>query len=476
MRGTVHAEGSLPDLLVRADLVTEGGRLTLESRFDARSPFTSYRVRSEAYDFDPLEVVPWLPQGTVLSGSFDLRGEGGDLRTAELVGSLRLRESRVAGLAVDTVLVELRISDGIVTMDRVQGRIGGVTVEGAGQLAVAGDGAPEDLRVSFETGSLEGLRPLVRGGGVIARDTLTVLERQILEFEGIDPDTLPTLAEVLVSGRMAGELTVTGSLENLSVTGRAAVEDALYVGDRVGQAELSFSATGLFSPEREVSAQIDAGAVSVFEREFDSVSVNVRYREPSGNLSVFLARSPEESYSGRLALDDEGEVRTVYLDELVFRFPGERWNLGGPATISWDPAGLTFRDFRMRRPGVGGMRLQAQGRIPFDGEADFRLEAEALDISWIAHLLQLDEVLEGVVDLELDVVGTDDEPVMHLALSTDGLRFRDYVVDQLEAEVVYIGRSAAGDIALWNDSIQVLTLVGELPPGPIVQPRGRALS
>ena len=463
VRGTVHAEGSLADLLVRADLVTEGGRLTLESRFDARSPFTSYRVRSEAYDFDPLEVVPWLPEGTVLSGSFDLRGEGGDLRTAELVGSLRLRESRVAGLAVDTVLVELRISDGIVTMDRVQGRIGGVTVEGAGQLAVAGDGAPEHLRVSFETGSLEGLRPLVRGGGVIARDTLTVLERQILEFEGIDPDTLPTLAEVLVSGRMAGELTVTGSLENLSVTGRAAVEDALYVGDRVGQAELSFSATGLFSPEREVSAQIDAGAISVFEREFDSVSVNVRYREPSGNLSVFLARSPEESYSGRLALDDEGEVRTLYLDELVFRFPGERWNLGGPATISWDPAGLTFRDFRMRRPGVGGMRLQAQGRIPFDGEADFRLEAEALDISWIAHLLQLDEVLEGVVDLELDVVGTDDEPVMHLALSTDGLRFRDYVVDQLEAEVVYIGRSAAGDIALWNDSIQVLTLVGELP-------------
>ena len=34
----------------------------------------------------------------------------------------------------------------------------------------------------------------------------------------------------------------------------------------------------------------------------------------------------------------------------------------------------------LRRPGVGGMRLQAQGRIPFDGEADFGLEAEALDI------------------------------------------------------------------------------------------------
>ena len=463
VRGTVHAEGSLSDLMLRSDLTTEQGRLTLESRFDARSPFASYRLRGEADDFDLLEVAPWLAGGTLLSGSFDLLGEGGDLRTAELVGTLWLQESRFANLPVDTVAIELRISNGIVTVDDVQGRIGGVAVEGGGQLAVAGNGGLEAVRLSFETGSLEGLRPLLRGGDVIAGDTLTVLERQILEFEGIDPDTLPTLAEVMVSGRMAGELTMTGSVENLSVIGRAAVDDALYVGNRVGQAEVSFSATDLFSPEREVSAQIDAGAIRVLQREFDSVSVNVRYREPSGNVNVFLVRSPEESFSGLLTFDEEGDVRTLHLDELVFRFPEERWNLGAPATISWDPDGLTFRDFRLRRPGVGGMRLRAQGRIPFDGEADFGLEAEALDIRLIAHALQLDEVLEGVVDLEFNVMGTDDEPVMDLALSTDGFRFRDYALDRIEAEVAYAGRRAEGDVALWKDSLQVLTLDGELP-------------
>jgi len=463
VRGTIHAEGSLPDLRLLGDLTTETGRLTLESRFDARSPFASYELRSEAYDFDLLEVAPWLPEGTVLSGSLDLRGGGGDLRTAELVGSLDLRESRVAGLVVDTVSIGLRISNGIVAMDDVQGRIAGVTVQGGGQLAVAGEGEPEGLRVNFETENLEGLRPFLRAGEVIARDTLTVLERQILEFEDIDADTLPTLADVLVSGTMAGELTLSGSFESLSVSGRAAVFDAFYVGDRVEQAEVAFSATGLFSPEAEVSAQMDAGAVSLFEREFDSVSVNVRYREPSGNASMFLVRSPEESYSGRLALEEEGDVRTLHLDELVFRFPEERWNLGGPATISWDAGGLTFEDFRMRRPGFGGMRLAAQGRFPFDGEADFTLEAEALDIRRIAHLLQLDEVLEGVVQLRLDVVGTDDEPVMDLAISTDGFRFRDYVVDQVEVEMAYADRMAAGDVALWNDGRQVLTLAGEVP-------------
>ena len=462
-RGTFQAEGPLSEFVLRSDLTTEGGRLTLESSFDARSPLASYRIRGEAFDYDALEIAPQLPGGTVLSGSFDLLGEGGDLRTAELVGGMSLSDSRFADLTVDTASVDLRISNGIVTIDNLQGRIGGVTVEGAGQLAMAGGGPPEELRMSFGTESLEGLRPLLLSGDVIARDTLTIIERQSLEFEGIDPDTLPTLSEVLVSGGMEGELTVGGSFENLSVAGRAGLEGGSYGGDRVEQAEVSFSVTNLLSLERNVSLQLDAGGIRVFERELSSISASFTYREPSGSADVVLVRSPEESYLGRVAFDVEGDIRTIHLDELVFRFPEERWNLGGPSTIAWDRDGLTFQDFRMRRPGSGGMRLQAQGRLPFNGAADFRLDANALDVGRIAHALQLDEVLEGVVDMDLRVTGTDAEPVMALALSTGGFRFREYVFDRLEANVDYADQRAAGDVALWSDSLQVLTVAGELP-------------
>lgn len=462
-RGTLHAEGPLSNFVLRSDLTTEGGRLTLESSFDVRSPLAVYRVRGEAFDYDALEIAPGLPEGTVLSGSFDLLGEGGNLRTAELAGGLSLNDSRFADLTVDTVSVDLRISNGIVTMDNVLGRIGDVTVEGGGQLATAGDGPPDGLRVSFETDNLEGLRPLLLGADVIAGDTLSVLERQILEFEAIDPDTLPTLSEVLVSGRMVGELVLGGSLESLSVRGRAEVEDGSYGGNLVEQAEVSLSVTGLFSPEREVSVQLDAGAMSVFEREFDSVSASFDYGESAGNADFLLLRSPDESYQGRLAFEEEGDVRTVHLDELVLRFPDERWNLGGPSTISWDAGGLTFRDFRLRSPRLGGMRLQAQGRFPFDGEADLRLEAEALDVGRIARVLQLEEVLDGMVDLDLSLTGTDAEPVIGLALLAGDFRFRAYVLDELEAEVSYADRTATGDVALRRDSRQILTLAGELP-------------
>ncbi len=463
VRGTVHAEGPLSAVALRTDLVTGGGELTLESRFDVRSPLTSYRLLGEARDFDVREVLPALPEGTVFSGSLDLRGEGGDLRTAELSGEVQLTASRFADLDVDTAAVQLRISGGVLTVDTIQSVIGGVAVEGAGRLAMAGSGSTEELHVRFETESLEGLRPLLLGPNVIARDTLSALELTILALEDIDPDTLPTLAQVFVSGRLDGGLTLAGSLEDLDVSGQARLEDGRYGDSRVGDAAVSFSANGLFSQAREIEAQIDGGEVRFLDRAFDSISVRLEYQEPRGRVNLFVVRSEEESYQARVAFELEDAVRTLHLDELVLRFPDERWNLGGPATISWDPDGLIFRDLRVIRPGVGGMRLRAEGRLPFEGEADLDLSVQGLDVSRIAHVLQMSERLEGVVDVELEVTGRDVEPVMSGTLSAADFRFRDFEFDLLVGAWDYENRTATGGIELWKDTVQVLTVSGKLP-------------
>ncbi len=462
-RGTVEAEGPLSAMALKTDLTTGGGALTLESRFDVRSPLTSYRLLGESRDFDLPEVLPALPEGTVFSGSLDLRGEGGSLRTAELSGDVQLRASRFAHLDVDTAAVRLRISEGILTVDTLQSVIGGVEVQGAGRLAMAGSGSTEELQIQFETENLEGLRPLVLGPDVIARDTLSALELSILALEDIDPDTLPTLAQVFVSGRMDGGLTIGGSLEDLDVRGQARLEDGRYGDSRLGDAAVSFSASGLLSPERAFEADIDADEIRVFDRVFDSVSVRLEYQEPRGRMNLFVVHSEEESYQARVAFEQEDAVRTLHLDELVLRFPDERWNLGGPATIAWDPDGLTFRDLRLIRPGVGGMRLRAQGRLPFRGEADFDLSVQGLDVGRIAHVLQMNERLEGMVNVELEVAGSDQEPIMAGTLSAADFRFRDYDFERLVGAWDYEDRAAVGGIELWKDSIQVLTVSGELP-------------
>ena len=461
-RGTVHVEGPLSLMTVKTTLATGVGQLALESRFDARSPFRSYRLVGSARDFDALEVLPTLPEGTVLSGSLDLRGEGSDLSTGTLAGDVQLTASRFARLQVDTADLRVRIADGVLTVDTLQTMIGGVEIRGAGRLAMTGAGSAEQLHVQIESDNIEGLRPLVLGPDVTARDTLSALELSILTLEGIDPDTLPILAQVLVSGAVDGRLTLAGSVEELDVSGQARVRDGQFGGSRIGEAELSFSAPNLLSPRPDVRAQIDAIDVRVVERVFDSVSVRLEYQRPRGSADLFLV-TPEEDYRARMALEQEDERRTLHLDELVLRFPGERWNLGGPATLSWDPGGLTVRDLRVIRPGVGGMRVRAQGRLPFRGQADFELSVDRLDVARIADAVQMSERLEGMVDVELRVTGSAEDPSISGMFSAADFRFREYEFDRLIGTWDHENRTAIGGIELWRDSVQVLTVNGKLP-------------
>ena len=461
-RGTIRAEGPLSSMTVTTTLATGAGQLALEGRFDARSPLRSYRLAGSARDFDAFEALPTLPEGTVLSGSLDLRGEGTDLGTGTLAGDVQLTASRFAHLQVDAADLGVRVADGVLTVDTIQTTIGGVEIRGAGRLAVTGAGSAEQLHVRIESDNIEGLRPLLLGPDVTARDTLSALELGILTLEGIDPDTLPILAQVLVSGAVDGRLTLAGSVEELDVSGQARVRDGLFGSSRIGEAELSFSAPNLLSPRPDVQAQIDAIDVRVLERVFDSVSVRLEYQRPRGSADLLLV-TPEEDYRARMALEREDERRTLHLDELVLRFPGERWNLGGPATLSWDPDGVTVRDLRVIRPGVGGMRVRAQGRLPFRGQADFELSVDRLDVARIADLLQMSERLEGMVDVGLLVTGSAEDPAISGIFSAEDFRFREYEFDRLLGTWDHEDRTAIGGIELWRDSVQVLTVNGKLP-------------
>ena len=463
VRGKVYADGPPSSLVLRADLITEGGELTLQSSFDARSPLASYRLRGEARNFDAREVAPRLPEGTIVTGSIDLLGEGGDLRTAELSGDVNFAASQFGQLSVDTAAMNLRISEGVVIVDAIQGLVGGVRVDGAGRLATTDEGAVEKLELRFETDNLEGLRPLWLGPEVIAQDTLSELSREILAFDGIDPDTLPTLADVRTEGKMVGRMTLSGSLTSLAIEGEAELEAARYGANLVGDAAITFGTTGFLSSDQVFQARIDADSIRILNRIFDSISVHVDYRGPQGGVDFFLVREKDENYRGRLVFDQEESLRTLHLDELALNFPDERWNLGGPTSLAWDPDGLTISDFRLIRPGVDGMRIRAEGYLPFQGEADFTLNVQGLDLSRIAHVLQVDERHEGVVDLNLQVTGEDSDPLMAATVAVTDFRYEDYALDRFSGTVEYADRRATGDMEAWKDSLRVLTVSGGFP-------------
>lgn len=319
------------------------------------------------------------------------------------------------------------------------------------------------MRVSYQASSLEGLRPLFLGENIIARDTLSTLEREFLIFDGIDPDTLPHSDDVRMAGQLQGVAELSGSLENLGITGDASFIDAAYGRNSVSAAEVSFTATRLPSRQPRIEAEIEADSVRLLQRAFASGEIRFDYRASSGNLDLFLTRDESEDYRARVAFETDSAATVLHLDELGLRFADARWNLGRPATISWDPDGLSVQGFQMRRPGSGGLRFTADGRLPFRGPADLDLDIERLDLERLAGLLQIQDTLRGIVDLDAKVSGTAEAPEIVGTFATEGFRFGRFSFVGLEGSLDFGEQRVAADLRISDGDHAILTVEGDAP-------------
>lgn len=461
--GSVRAQGPLSNVQAVADLQTELGSLQITSRFDLADPFAGYHVTADGDGFGLDGLFPQLPQGTLASGRLVFDGVGGDVGTARVQGSMEIGRSRLGVLAVDTVHAGLQLANGMLTFDTLSASVGGMEVEGRGTLAVDEDHPPGEMTVSYRSSSLEGLRPLFMGEDIIARDTLSILEREFLIFDGVDPDTLPHTDDVRMSGAVRGFATLTGSIGNLGVSGDASFTGASYGRNSVASATVDFRATNLPSRQPRIEAEIEADSVRLLRRAFAAGEIRLDYRAPRGNLDVLLTRDDSEDYLARVAFEADSSSTVLHLDELGLRFADARWNLGRPATIAWDPDGLSIQGFQMRRPGSGGLRLSANGRFPFRGAADFDLEVERLDLKRLSALLQLPDTLLGIVDIDATVSGTAGSPEIVGEFAAEELQIGRFSFAGIAGSLDLVEQRMATDVRISDGDHTILTVTGDAP-------------
>ena len=462
-RGSVRIDGTTSNMSVRTDLVTPGGDFSLDSYFDLNSPFSRYRVVGRGENFEVGEFIPQLPVGTSITGFVNLTGSGEELGTGDLEGEVDLAGSRLGVLPVEALKLDVKISESVLNFDTVSAVIGGVSLEGSGQLATLQGVISEDLSLNFESLELEHLRALWLGPDVIARDTLTSLSRDILILDGINPDTFPLEAEIATEGQVSGQIVLNGSLQGVGLLGEATFSGIRYGNNLVEKGVLEVSAQDLFTSNVRTEFQLDADSLDILSRSFDSLSVRMAYSDPRGEMDLFLMRSESENYQARIAFEDASPVRILNVDELSFNFPEERWNLGGPSRVLWDPDGLTFEDFRLIRPGLGGLRASAEGRFPFEGPADLEVNIENLDFSKVSHLFRWDESLEGVIDLALNLAGDDSDLQMMGDARVNGFQYQDYFFEELQIDGRYSGKELSGDVAFSDGTEEYLSVVGMIP-------------
>jgi hypothetical protein len=462
--GSIRASGPLSDLRVTTDLQTEAGRLAVEARFDARDPGAFYSVEGELGSFVLSRIVPELPDPTVFTGYLRLEGRGTDLRTASIDAVVRARDSRVWELAVDTADVAVRVRGGVFEVDAAYALVSGVELRASGSLAAWEGGAPGRIRVIFAADSLDGLRSALARRDILVRDGLTELERSALRAQGIDPDTLPAAAEVEVRGRVDGDVTLTGSLQRFSAEGAVSLEEVRYGSHFFRDADVAFTAEGLPDFGEAMRAHVVADSLELFGRGFRSADVTIDFARPAGTAAIHLQRNENEDYRtfARFELDSLGG--RVELETLTLDMDTLSWELERPAFVSWDAEAVRVADLILVQAGEDGIRIEAAGVLPREGEADFALDVRGLELEQVTHLLQQEDLdLAGRVALDLRVRGTADQPTVVGSVEAFEVRYQGYSIERLEGDVEYLDRRFAVDVEAWENDLRVLRATGTIP-------------
>ncbi|MSR35386.1 MAG: translocation/assembly module TamB [Gemmatimonadetes bacterium] len=461
--GTVHAGGLLSDLTLETDLVSEAGRLAVTAHFDAEHPGQRYAVAGEVTQFALSKLAPSLPQPTTITGYLSLEGRGTDPRTLTLDATARLRPSRVGGLFVDNATLALRARGGVLHVDTLQAVAGGIAVQGQGTLALEPGGLAGTMTVEFQSDSLARLRPLVLGDVVIARDTLSELDRELLRAEGVDPDTLRTRADVELSGRLRGRATLTGSVRDFAAEGSATFESARYGRSVVRGATVTFAGSGLPSLNGRLAGTIDADSMQVAGRAFSGAHLEVEYAQPRGRLAVQLRRRDAEDYTARAAFELHEKEGRLDLEELALRFDSLTWALERPSVLAWNEQGLRIQNLVLSSP-QEPLRIEADGLIPRQGPADLTVRIQGLRLERIASLLQREDLgLEGMVAFYGHVGGTAAAPLITGTLDATDLDFQTFSLTRFEGRLDYEDRTLGLDVGAWQDARRVLTATGQVP-------------
>lgn len=465
--GGVSARGPLADLAVEVDLETPAGPLAMNARFDARDIGRSYQAETEVRDLHLSRIVPELPEPTVVTGGVFVNGRGLQPDSVEADVRAHIASATVGVVTVDSARSAFRLEAGVVALDTLHAATSLGTLNASGDLGLEERLQPGEVRVAFSSESLDGLRAFFMEGPMIAADTLSRLELELLRLEGIDPDTLALLREIEAGGRIRAEATLRGAIDQFGAEGVVTIDGFRFRDNAITRAELDLRVDGLPGTGGRLTASIVADSFGVEGRDFASAAIELDLSRSEGRVRADLRRSGEESYQGRATYRSDSTGGVLNLDELTARFVGGRWNLGGPARLLWNPESFVVDDLSFTRPGVDGMRIEADGIIPRGpGPADFDLVVRNLPLERLTHVARLTNLeegnLRGVVSLDLRVSRTGDDPGMETSFQADGLGYGNVDFTRVAGELEYLDRRITGEIEAWDREAQVLSARGAL--------------
>ena len=468
--GSLRAAGPVSDLVLSATLTTRGGPIQANARLDLSAPWSRYQLEASLEEYRLDQMIPGLPDPTILAGEVSVDGAGGTPEDLRGNASAVFRDIRIGPTELTDVEVRLQVEGGRLRVEELNIQSPVIVVTGSGDLALRDDQPDGSLSIHWAADSLSTLRPALLGEEVIAADTLTQLERDILRLDGINPDTLGAVEQVALAGSAFGELTFRGRLRDVEGEGFAEIRDAVFGGGAVAHTRADL--VGSWRGVADWSAQVvlDFDSLAFGWAHFQSGSGGMDYASSrTGSFNFFTEGPHGERYVAEGGLEGDSLGFEVPLRVFEASLDSTAWTLDYPVRLRIQRTSISMDRFRLAGGTLGPSGegspsfIEAAGVLDLDGESDFELTASSVELFEIAGLAQLENFPSGSVDLLLAVQGQPNGPRFRGEVIARDLLMGETALSRVEGRVDYYDQSLLVDVRGDLDGKMLFSVEGLLP-------------
>lgn len=354
--------------------------------------------------------------------------EGVDVDSVDAAGRVNLGRSTVAGLSIDSAVVDGRYAD----------RTGELT-----QLAIDGP----DLRAQAR--------------GTLALND-TGASNLILHLESPSLDRLGKIVEQPLKGAVTTDATLTGNAQALNVAGTLHGSNIGYGEHEALNLDSKFSVTmPELSPGRAaVQANSHATFIEIGGQRIAELTADTKY---AGSRLDFTATAKE----GARELGAGGSVvlhpdhREIHIGDLALRSEKVEWRLapGTEAAVQYGEKRIEVQNLRLV---TGEQRIEADGVVGSTREP-LQVRVENVDVAQLDELLLAGREVAGRLDASATVSGPTDALRAEGKFTLTQGAFQKYTFDSLGGSVDYTGAGMTLDVRLQQSPQEWITAKGYVP-------------
>ncbi len=484
--GPVRVTGTLSALAVQADLqLPQNGRFTTRGTLDLASKEKGYDLTSSLYTVN-LKSVDSKAPATSLTANAVVRGRGFDPATMRTTVAADLSTSRLDTIVVDTVSVRATVANGVADIQKLYALGSHTAANATGTFGlVAGRTGTLNYHVDIDSlGALNRWIPRTAGDtapiqprpGVIAREVrrakadsarvarATEMERLISGRPGprLAVNTPKPVPADTLSGSMTAAGVLTGNITDFDLRGRAAGTNIVARGNAVRAFKSDYAWSHARSPQSKLSVAVDADSVSAMGFAFDTVNARLTYASPGGHVEVAITQGKERQYGLSGDYDFNRDRKELRLASMRFQLDTALWIMPHPGAIRWGGPGVEVENLELRNRGGG--RVYANGLLPTEGVADFRLDVDSFPVANIADLTETGIDVGGMITLHGTMAGTLSAPAFRGTFGVTRATYNTTAVPDLLGRFGYADRQLVAHLdALRSNGMPMMTVDGRVP-------------